>query len=84
VLGDELRYRSTTFRIAQGGNYTSRFVEQEDSLRSRANGAAIHLNLINRWIDLSTKLSHDLSVDTNPSLFDELFHLSTGTDTTFS
>jgi hypothetical protein len=84
MLGDKLRYRSTTFRIAHGRNHSSRFVEQQDPLRSGANGLPIHLNLINRRIDLSTELGDHLSVDTHTSLFDELLHLSTGTNTTFS
>jgi hypothetical protein len=84
MLGDELRYRSTTFRIAQGRNHSSRLVEQKDPLRSWANGLAIHLDLINRRVDLATQFSDNLSVDTHPSLFDELLHLSTGTNTTFS
>jgi hypothetical protein len=71
MLGDELRYRSTTFRIAQGRNHSSWLVEQKDPLRRGANGFAIHLDLIHRRVDLATELGDDLSVDTHTSLFDE-------------
>jgi hypothetical protein len=84
MLRDELRYRSTTLRIAQGRNHSSWLVEQQNTLRSGANGFAIHLDLIHRRVDLATQFSDNLSVDTHTSLFDELLHLSTGTNTTFS
>jgi hypothetical protein len=47
MLGNELRYRSTTFRIAQGRDHSSWLVEQKDPLWSGTNGLAIHLDLIN-------------------------------------
>jgi hypothetical protein len=84
VLCDELRYRSTTLRITECGNDTAGLVKQEHPLRSHTNGSPIYLNLVNRWIDLPTEFGNDLSIYTDASLFDELLHLSTGANTTFS
>jgi hypothetical protein len=82
VLGEEIRHRAPTFRIAQGRDHPAWFIQKNNPLGRRVNWSAINLDLINRWVDLSSEFGAYLAINLHSSFDDELLHFSARSNTT--
>jgi hypothetical protein len=76
VLGEKIRDGSATLWIMERRDYPTRFVEQHYSLWRRSNCTTINLDRVNIRIYLSAELIHNLAVNSDSPLRDELLHLT--------
>jgi hypothetical protein len=77
MFGQKIRNTPAPLGVAQGGHHPARFVEEHNTLVRDLNAPPVYLDLVSIRIYLASELGHDLTINTYPSLCDELLHRAT-------